>query len=245
MISLLKNIFFPKRCPACRQILPVISKTADEERVLCAACRGKWEVEKNAKCSRCGKHLYDCTCAKEYLWINGVRTQLKLARYRPKSPDCVANKLIHSMKRNNDELVFGFVSEQLARPLVKYVVDNEIDLERVIITYVPRSRRQIIRYGYDHAEKLATLVARALSLEAQPLLVRVGKSTEQKYLKRSERIANVRGAFAPEDNIDVRAKIIFIVDDVITSGASMIECASVLYDCGAAGVVAVSLASAK
>ena len=245
MISLLKNIFFPKKCPACRRILPAISKTADDERVLCNVCRGKWEAEKNVKCSRCGKRLHECVCAKDYLWTNGVRAQLKLVRYRPKFSDCVANKLIHSMKRNNDELVFAFVSEQLTRPLLKYVIDRDIDMGRAVITYVPRSRRQIKRYGYDHAEKLASLIAKTLSLEAESLIVRIGKSTEQKYLNRSERVANVRGTFSLRDDSDVRGKIVFIVDDVITSGASMVECASVLLENGAADIVAVSLAATK
>ena len=245
MISTLKNIFFPKRCISCGELLPAISKIGDDERVMCGVCRGKWEAEKNVRCRRCGKHLYECRCSKDILFRNGVRTQLCLVKYRPKKEDCVANKLIYSMKRKNDELVFSFVSEQLSRPLLKYAIDSEIGPDDIVITYIPRSRRQIRLHGYDHAKKLASLMAATVSLEAKTLILRAGKSTEQKYLTRAERIENVRGVFAFAKDADVRGKTVFVVDDVITSGASMSECASVLFENGATEVVAISLASAK
>ncbi len=245
MLETLKNIFFPKRCAACGELLPAISKVFDSERILCGVCRGKWETEKNAKCSICGKYLSECKCSKDHLWQNGVRTHLKLVRYRPGIPDCVANKLIHSMKRNNDMLIFVFAAEQLSRMLAKYILENDIDVGNVIITYVPRSRRQVRLHGYDHAKKLAMLIASSLSLEMKTLIVRCGKSTEQKYLNKSERVANVRGAFSLAKDVNVRGKTVFIVDDVVTSGASMAECAGVLREKNPADIVALSLAATK
>ena len=245
MIDVIKNIFFPKRCPGCRELMPAISKVAGDERVLCGVCRAKWEAEKNARCKRCGRHLYECRCSKDLLWKSGVRHQLKLVRYRPGDNDCVANSLIHSMKRNNNELVFAFVAEQLGRVLTKYIIENDMDMGNTIITYVPRNERQIKLHGYDHAKKLASLLADTVSLEAKPLLVRCKRSTEQKYLNRAQRIENVRGAFAVARDTNLRGKTVFVVDDVVTSGASMAECASCLRGKGAENIIAVSFASTK
>ncbi len=245
MINTLKNILFPKKCVSCGMILPAISDLSGEERVLCGACRGKWEAEKNVRCKKCGKHFYECRCPKDHLFGRGVRVQLKLARYRPGDVDCVANKIIHRMKRKNDSFVFDFAAEQLSRPFFRYVIEKDLDVGDIAVTYVPRSKRSVAVYGYDHARVLAEKMAALASLEAKPFIVRKGKSTEQKQLSKAERIENVKGAFGAAKDIDIRGKTVFVVDDVITSGASMAECAEILRSFGAGDVVALCVASTK
>lgn len=245
MKRIFANTFFPKKCAFCGTILPVISNTASGERVLCAPCRGKWESEKGARCRYCGKRMFECRCAKDLLHKCGVRTHLKLVRYRPGDAECVANRIVYALKRKNDAFVFAFAAEQLSRPFLKYVTEKNIDADDVVITYVPRLPRQVKRYGYDQAKILASLVAGGVSLEACELIERVGKSREQKELTKAERVANVAGAFAAASDADLRGKTVFIVDDVVTSGASMAACAEVLREMGADDIVALSLASTK
>ena len=245
MINEIKNILFPKKCVGCGSILPAISKVSGEERVLCGLCRGKWEAEKGAHCKRCGKRYSECRCAVSYLFSRGVRVQLKLARYRTGDPECIANKIVHRMKRKNDTFVFDFAAEQLGRPFVRYVIEKDMDVEDIAVTYIPRNKRSVARFGYDHAKILAEKMAGSVSLVSDTLIVRKGRSTEQKRLSRDERIKNVEGAFALAEDANVTGKTVFVVDDVITSGASMAECADVLRKAGAADVIAVSFASTK
>ena len=153
--------------------------------------------------------------------------------------------MIHRLKRKNDAYLFDFAAEQLGRPFLRYVIEKDIDAADIAVTFVPRNRTSVARYGYDHAEQLALRIAASVSLEAKPYIQRTGRSIEQKSLSRAERIKNVSGAFVLAKDADVRGKTVFVVDDVITSGASMAECAHVLFEAGAADVVAVSLAATK
>lgn len=245
MKNIFANTFFPKKCAFCGRILPAISKISGEERVLCAPCRGKWETEKNAPCRRCKKRICECRCPKDLLWKSGVRTHLKVAFYRPGDEECVANKLVHTMKYKNDAYVFSFAAEQLGRAFLRYVVEKDIDAGDIVMTYVPRLDRSVKKYGYDHAKLLASIIAKSVSLEAAKLIKRVGKSTEQKYLTKSERVANVEGVFEAESAVDLKGKTVFLVDDVVTSGASMGACAKILRESGAENVVALSFAATK
>lgn len=245
MKRILANTFFPKKCASCGTILPVISNTAAGERVLCAPCRGKWEREKGARCRYCGKRMFECRCTKDLLFKCGVRTHIKLVRYRPADRECAANGIIYDLKRKNDAFVFAFAAEQLGRPFLKYVTEKNVDADDVVITYVPRLPRQVKKYGYDQAKVLASLLAGGVSLEARELIKRVGKSREQKNLTKTERVANVAGAFAAASDADLRGKTVFLVDDVVTSGASMAACAEVLRGMGADDIVALSIASTK
>lgn len=244
MINEIKNLLFPKRCVSCGTILPAVSKLLGEERVLCGACRGKWEAEKGSHCRRCGKRYSECRCANHLLCSHGVKVHLKLASYRASS-DSVANKMIHRMKRKNDTYLFDFVSEQLGRPLLRYVIEKDIDADSVVITYVPRNSASVAKYGYDHAYLIAERIASSVSLEVSSVIERVKRSTEQKRLSRAQRLENVKGVFELIPDTDMSDKTVFIIDDVVTSGASMAQCAKVLYEAGARDVVAVSVVATK
>jgi ComF family protein len=84
--------------------------------------------------------------------------------------------------------------------------------------------------GYNQAQLLSSALARALVLPHAPaLLARTRPTTKQHRLNRSERLANLRGVFA------VRARpppIVILVDDIITTTATLEACASVLRAAG-------------
>ena len=86
--------------------------------------------------------------------------------------------------------------------------------------------------GYNQAELIARELAKGSRLAASPLLRRVRPTTKQHQLDRSSRLANLRGAFAVTDGLPV-PPIAILVDDIITTTATLEVCASVL---GAAGV---------
>ena len=67
----------------------------------------------------------------------------------------------------------------------------------------------------------------------------------QTSLTKPERLANVRGAFAVSDSVDVSGKSILLVDDVYTTGATVNECARILMAGGAARVDVLTVARVK
>jgi len=94
---------------------------------------------------------------------------------------------------------------------------------------VHRDRRRV--RGYNQAELIALELAKRAMLPIAPLLVRVRPTTKQHRLNRTARIANLRGAFglAPEAQIPTT---VIIVDDIITTTATLEACASVLREAG-------------
>lgn len=114
------------------------------------------------------------------------------------------------------------------------------------VTWVPLSQRGLKRRGYDQCQLLAQQVGERMELEVEPTLVKVRDTQKQSRITSpSARRANVSGAYALREGVDVVGKHIVLVDDVATSGATLTECAACLRIGGAEEVVALTLAQAK
>jgi ComF family protein len=90
--------------------------------------------------------------------------------------------------------------------------------------------------GFNQAREIAARVARSVDLPLLPMLERVVQGVPQAALPWARRKANVRGAFAVARGADVRDRSIALVDDVMTTGATLAEAALTLRRAGAARV---------
>ena len=110
-----------------------------------------------------------------------------------------------------------------------------------VITWVPGRPRETRRRGFDHAAVLARTVARRLGLPARPLLERVGGDADQASLSAAERWPNLDGAF-----IAGRCSgPVLVVDDLVTTGATLSACAEALVQSGCSAVEALVACSAQ
>lgn len=113
------------------------------------------------------------------------------------------------------------------------------------LVHVPVHRDRRRERGYDQAERIAVVVARLLGLPHLAALERTRATTAQYQLGRSRRASNVEGAFRLSPGIAPRAVAghwFVLVDDVVTTGATLAACAQVLLDAGALGVSAIAVA---
>jgi competence protein ComFC len=143
---------------------------------------------------------------------------------------------IHKLKYGNGwrlAPLFGAMAAVRLAPMLRS--------SQPLLTFVPMHRRKRRMRGYDHAQRLAEGVARALGLAAVPLLRRTRPTRAQSSLSYEGRRDNVRGAFAPVEN-GLWGEEVVLVDDVLTTGYTLCECASALKENGAGRVTACVLA---
>jgi len=125
---------------------------------------------------------------------------------------------------------------------IKECPDTEYD----IITWVPLSAKRERKRGYDQAKLLAQAAAAELSKPVTEILQKKHDVQAQSELgDKPERKANITGAYKVIDQEFVAGKQILLIDDVITTGSTLDECAKVLIDAGASRVICATLARSE
>ncbi len=112
----------------------------------------------------------------------------------------------------------------------------DVVAERAALIPVPLARDRQRERGYNQSELLARVIARSWSVPVWTgVLERRRKTRSQTRLTPGERLANVAGAFcvAPGGGPRLRGAHVVLVDDVVTTAATLNSCAGALYDAGA------------
>ncbi len=129
------------------------------------------------------------------------------------------------------------VLAELAQPTLDRLLS--IAGSRAAVVPIPVHRERLVDRGYNQAALLADAMARPRRLAVSPALVRVRPTTKQHRLNRAARLANLRGAFA----VTGRAPpVVILVDDIITTTATLEACASVLREAGSEAVYGIGVA---
>lgn len=125
-------------------------------------------------------------------------------------------------------------------------IGEELGNDFDVITWVPVSRRRRRKRGFDQVELLAKAVSRELELPAKGLLRKVRHNPAQSSLtSASQRRANVLGVYETTDPASIAGKRILLLDDIITTGATVQECAKMLLLAGAQSVQCAAMATGK
>ena len=229
--KILFRISVPK-CICCGEALEI------NEKALCNSCKRIFDDYKERNCSICAAPLYFCDCTSKYLESHFVHKLIKVFRYKA-GEESVQNKLIYSLKRDNRRDVVDFLSDELTNSILASVKITS----DVVITSVPRRKRAIAKYGIDHSMILAKAVAKKLSAEYVPTLKSLAKTPQKKAVNIDKRIENAK--FKPrKQNIDLEKKTVILIDDIVTTGASMGAAAFNLKSMGARKIIGASLAIA-
>ena len=112
-----------------------------------------------------------------------------------------------------------------------------------VISWVPVSKKRLRERGYDQAELLCRAVAKNLGKEPTRVLDKHRHTKAQSATGSAEkRKANIAGAYRLCGGVDVRDKRILLLDDIVTTGATVSECARTLGMAGAACVYCAAVA---
>lgn len=229
-----KLLFYlaPPKCVCCNK------RTDISDTVLCKECREVYNDTLRRNCSICAKPLYGCTCTNDYLDAHFIHKSVKVFRYLV-DKDLPTNKLIFSLKKDNRHDVLDFLSSELS-DAIRF---NLKDADKYVITSVPRRRSAILKYGFDHAEKLARAVAKKLNAKYIKALKSDVKREQKLSSSREERFKDLKFN-TRKKSIELQGRNVILIDDIVTTGASMGACAMLLKSVGVKKIIGASLAIA-
>ena len=226
MIKDFLKLIFPRCCVACEQAL------IDQETLICTCC--------HARLPFTNYHLLDENplLLRFYGKVNvaGVFSYLKFIK------GGLTQKVLHKIKYDNYPELGQLLAGWFAHELIKAGKLSDIDL----IVPVPLYRSKLRKRGYNQSEYVAKgfALARRISY-TDKALVRVLKNTSQaRKQDRLERWHNVQQVFDVGRPGIVEDKHILVVDDVLTTGATLEACALPLYEAGCKSVSFATLAAA-
>lgn len=128
--------------------------------------------------------------------------------------------------------------------MVKCIDENEIFCD--IISWAPVSRKRKRSRGYDQSELIARAVASRTGLPCERTLDKIRDTSPQSLTKNArQRAENVKGAYRCCASELVQGKKILLIDDIVTSGSTLSECAKMLKEAGASDVIALTAACVR
>lgn len=209
------DLFFPPKCPYCQHLLE------NPRAPLCPDCQKKltWLTGKE------GERPIDFT--------GGCFSPLA---YRDPVPDAIHRyKFGRVLAYRNP---FGLLMAQCLQDHLPQGAD--------LIVWCPLSKQRLRQRGFDQAELLARTVGAQLSIPVLSALKKVRNTAPQSSIEKdSGRRANALGAYAAIPGLNLNGKRIVLVDDVVTSGSTISECAKLLLREGAEQVYGLTLAQAR
>ena len=225
------NLLYPLHCAACKTPLEALNKTG-----ICSFCESRIKKTLKPYCSLCGRSMrssgklcVECEHSSfsfDRAWsaclYEGVTKDLvSLFKYRGKIAlsGILCNKLIDFIKDNNE------------------IIDG-IDY----ITFVPLYDGWMNEREYNHSGVLAAAISKEFRIPISKAMEKKNKTRRQNELSRDERLTNLTGAFEVNGNTRLDGSKLLLIDDVMTTGATLSECAKALKAAGAKEVRCLTLA---
>lgn len=145
---------------------------------------------------------------------------------------------LHALKYGGERRLHEPLGGALAERWSRAAVGGDL------LTWVPVHPRRRRERGFDQAEELARTMGRRVGLPVRGLLERRQRTEAMHALDQRARAENVAGAFAVRDGWDaaIEGRWVVVVDDIVTTGATLSGCAAALLAGGALAVSAVAVA---
>ena len=219
----LLGIFFPHHCCLCSEVLP-------PNKHLCESCRIHAPFILPPVCVHCGRSEDVCIC--------GGHTHAFERCVSPFYHEDMVRDTILGMKQDYD----ADAAEGLVIEMAEVIRREYGGIAFDFVTSVPLHKKDLRIRGFDQSRYLAQALAKRLALPYQAVLSKLTHTEPQKELTAIRRRGNLLGVF--DVTADVAGRTILLVDDVITTGSTLDECAKMLKIFGAEEVYAVTAAAA-
>lgn len=226
----LRDLFYPRHCAGCA--------AAVAKDWFCAPCRDSLKAIEEPRCETCSQPF--AGAMDQFVCVNcrGRAFYFHCAVAVMQSRG-VMRDLVHRFKYGGELWLTPLLADFLEQGLGDERLE---DLAFDAVIPVPLHARRRREREFNQAEILGRELARRRGLAFFIPLERVRYTVTQTHFDRQRRMQNLRGAFALRQNTDVQGKDLLLVDDVLTTGSTLDECARVLLEAGAQSVRALTVA---
>ncbi len=206
----------------------------------CLHCNIKLNVNEKYLCTYCSDSLRR-TNELSLNHLNRIKSLCDCRTLYLFEKDMPIQSLIHNLKYNGIFRIGIYLGRTIGEEYKNIFLDEwHIDS----IVPVPLYHSKQAERGYNQSYYIAKGIKSVTGINVFKVLKRIRYTQSQTELTLSERILNVKGAFKIKRFKNVKGKRLLLVDDVITTGSTINECASVLLEAGANKVYAASIAIA-
>ena len=251
----LRRLFFIPTCAGCgKRLDPIVRGNALNHGLpcFCKDCLPQFYRATAQMCHSCGKVAGECTC----MPLKNTFTQPTIPSLFFYHPDDkgIASRSIYTFKRKRYIDLCEFYTAELAPKVTELLSLLEIEPKNCIFTYIPRTDKALRKHGFDQGELLARSLCGRVGGDCTLTLLERIAGKEQKKLSHKERRKNAdESIFARESKRALRGrakdfkslfagKTVILVDDVITTGASLKRGIAELKHLGARTVLVASIA---
>ena len=229
-LETLGGLFFPLHCAGCGEAIRsgwlcrnCVDSLLPVRPPRCELCSQPYSGALDSfVCANCHGRAFHFACAVAVLQSRGL-----------------VRDLIHRFKYGGEMWLGALLSDFLAQGLQDPRLKG-LDFDAVVsVPLHPLRRRE---REFNQAEVLGRELARGQNLDFCEALERLRYTVTQTHFDRRRRMQNLRDAFGLRRNISVQGKHLLLVDDVLTTGSTLDECARVLLAAGAQSVRALTVA---
>jgi ComF family protein len=196
--------------------------------MICGRCWARIPALPSPRCERCGHPTSDGKCR----WCELLPPYVRAARSVCWAAGPVGLGIVYALKYQGWHRVAAEMATRMGR--LAWPVDV-LD-ERSALVPVPLSAKRQRERGYNQSERLAASLGAQWSLPVRnDVLVRARHTETQTRLTPGERLRNVSGAFRPATSArrTLQGAHVIVVDDVVTTAATLNACAAALCEGGA------------
>lgn len=215
------DFLLPRTCVCCDAALSEL-----DHRLLCVVCIGRLARLPAPACGRCGHPWSVGSCR----WCELLPPFVRAARSVCWVPGGTAGEIVHKLKYAG----WTALAEPMAEQMARLSFPQDVAEERSLLVPVPLAPARARERGYNQSELLARHLACRWGLPVSEALTRQRATETQTRLTPGDRLRNVAGAFATVlGSEELAGRHVVIVDDVVTTAATLNACAKALHEGGA------------
>ncbi len=232
----LLDLLYPPVCLGCGELQPIGTEVP-----LCPACHLKWEELRRSRCPSCKELRTLCECRPPLL--TDLIRNVESVYLVPYQQTDVAGRLLLTAKDERFPILTRFFAEQLEMVLAARNIPS--DPSKTYITYLPRSRSRKASAGVDPAQALAYALGKRMGLPVLKAFSR-REAPAQKELSGEERLRSARRTYRLRKRlVSLTGATVLMIDDIVTSGATMLAGAELLRSVGVGKIYCISVGKSE